>query len=197
MAVEIGLRGAEHLLEHLRLSLCDEALDELLDHRDVDADRARDPAGLIAGGENNVLALVGVVVCDDNPCSSVDLPDFLDRFACDISDAEASCGHIVCECRLQRVRVAVGRAPARADDLIGEIGVDFLYFFRSDHADIEAARGGLVGQLLQRLEVLLRLSEAEVALLVVLYVVAELLRECRPEIVDAVHGNRKLTRVAA
>ena len=197
VAVEVGVGGAEHLLEHGRLHLGDQRLDEHVGHGDVDAHGIQDLAGGVARSNHHGTRLEGSLGRHDLAKLALDLAE-LEHGASGVEAcAQAACRSVVGVGRLERVGVAVRGAPGRANDLLGEVRVDGADLVAVDHAHVEAKGHGLVAQATQDLEVALGLAKAEVAALAVLDVGVQLLGERGPEVLDGVHRERELARVSA
>ena len=197
VAVEVGVSGAEHLLEHGWLHLGDQRLDEHVGHGDVDAHGVQDLAGGIARGNHHGARLEGPLGRHDLAKLALDLAELEHGAAGVEAYAQAACCGVVGVGRLERVCVAVSGAPGRADDLLGEVRVDGADLVAVDHAHVEAKGNGLVAQPAQDLEVALGLAQAEVSALAVLHVSAKLLGERGPEVLHGVHRKRELARVSA
>ena len=93
--------------------------------------------------------------------------------------------------------MSVRRTPACTGYFLGKIRINASHLISIDHLYIQSYLDRALCQSSQDLLMFLRLSKTKVSILMVLTIYFQFLRKCRPEIFDAIHHKRKLSRITS
>ena len=197
MAVKVTRGNAEHLRKHRGLCLGDQALDKRSRHGDVDTHALGDTSAAQARREQHVVGRKGADVALDARNTAAHLAQALDLDARYKAHAERLGRAIIRERGAHGIGVSIRGAPRGANDLVRQVWVNLAYLLGADHLHVESQALRHARQLTKRLQVLLCLAQTQVAALDVLDIGAQLIGQRGPNVLDRIHGQRQLARVAA